>query len=118
MSEPEAKKHVLDSIQLCRQALSALDSMDNSGIDKHRKSIGEVAELLESLKEKVFLKAKKALTPAFLVFEASQAVSDQAENLSDADDDGMREFGEAVNQLTEDAAKLQGASKKHSLIVT
>jgi methyl-accepting chemotaxis protein len=117
VSEPEAKKHVLDSIQLCRQALSALDSTDNSGIDKHRKSIGEVAELLESLKEKVFLKAKKALTPAFLVFEASQAVSDQAENLSDADDD-MREFGEAVNQLTEDAAKLQGASKKHSLIVT
>ncbi len=118
MSEPEAKQYVLDSIEKCREALSALDSVDDSNLDGHKKAIEEVAELLEGLKEKVFLKTKKAMQPAFLVLEASQAIADQAEELSDADDDGIREFGEAVNQLTENAAKLQGASKKHSLIVT
>ncbi len=118
MSESEAKQHVLDSIEHCRDAASALDSIDNSDIDKHKKTIEEVADLLESLKEKVFLKTKKALTPAYLVSESSQAVANLAEDLSNGDDDIIDDIRDAVNQLKENAAKLQGASKQHSVIVT
>jgi hypothetical protein len=118
LSEPEAKQHVLDSIERCRDALSAFDSKDISSLDDHKKSIGEILDLLESLKEKVFLKTKKALTPAYLVSESCQSVADLAEELTDGDDDEIEEIGDAVAQLKENAAKLQSASKQHSVIVT
>ena len=118
MSESEAKQHVLDSIERCREALSVLDSVDNSELDDYKKSIGEVADLLESLKEKVFLKTKKALTPAYLVSESSQSVADLAEELSGGDEDIIGEIGDAVSQLKDNTAKLQSASKQHSVIVT
>jgi hypothetical protein len=118
LSEPEAKQHVLDSIGLCREALSALDSADNPSLVDRKKSIEEVAELLESLKEKVFLKTKKALTPAYLVMESSQSIADLAEELAADDEDSIEELGEAVSLLNENAAKLKGASKQHSVIVT
>jgi len=118
LSESEAKQYVLDSIEQCREALSALDSAGNSSLDKHRKGIEEVVELLEGLREKVFLKTKKAMTPAYMVLEASRAVADQVEELADADDDALKEFGDAVSQLKEKTTTLQGASKSHSVIIT
>lgn len=118
MSEPEAKQYVLDSIEKCREALSALDSAGDSSLDGHKKAIEEVAELLEGLKEKVFLKTKKAMQPAFLVLEASRAVADHAEEIADADEDTLAEFAEAVGQLKSSATGLEGASKSHSVIVT
>jgi len=118
LSEPEAKQHVLDSIERCRDALSALDSTDNSDFDDKKKSIGEVADLLESLKEKVFLKTKKALTPAYLVMESSQSIAELVEDITNGDDDAIEDLSEAVRQLKENATKLQGASKQHSVIVT
>jgi len=101
----------------CGEALSALDSAENSDLDGCKKTIGEVIELLEALQEKVFLKTKKALTPAYLVAESSQSLSDLAEDLGNGDD-VIDEIRDAVNQLKENAAKLQGASKQHSVIVT
>jgi hypothetical protein len=118
LSVPEAKQHVLDSIERCGEALSTLDSMDNSELDDAKKSIGEITELLESLKEKVFLKTKKALTPAYLVAESSQSVTDLAEDISGGDDDLIGDLGDAVSQLKDNTAKLQSASKQHSVIVT
>ena len=118
MSEPEAKQNVLDSIERCREALSALESADGSDLDKFKTSIKETTELLESLKEKVFLKTKKALTPAYLVLESSQSVADFAEEVSGGDDGAADELGEALGQLKDNVAKLQGASKQHSVIVT
>ncbi len=118
MSEPEAKQYVLDSIEQCRETLSSVNSTDNSGLGDHKKTLEEVAELLESLKEKVFLKTKKAMTPAYLVLEASRNVAELAEELSDADEDSLNEFGEAMGGLKDNVAKLQGASKQHSVIVT
>ncbi len=118
MSEPEAKQYVLDSIERCREALSALDSIDNPEIADQKKKIGEVVEKLEGLKEKVFLKTKKAMNPAYLVFEASQAVADQAAELADGDEDALQEFKEAVAQLMHNLEGLEGSSKQHSVIVT
>lgn len=116
MSEPEAKQNVLDSIERCREAVSSL--ADNADLEKHKKSIEEVTELLESLKEKVFLKTKKAMTPAYLVLEASQSAADSAEGAAGGDEDAIEELAEAVKQLKDNAAKLQSASKQHSVIVT
>jgi len=118
LSEPEAKQNVLDSTDRCREALSAIDSTDNTDLSEYRKTIEEIAELLEGLKEKVFLKTKKAATPAYLVLEESRNVAEMAEELDDADEDTLNEFGDAVNQLKEIAAKLQGTSKQHSVIET
>lgn len=118
MSEPEAKQNVLDCIDRCREAFSATESTDNPDLCDHRKTIEEVIELLESLKEKVFLKTKKALTPAYLALESSQNVAELAEDLDDADADSVQEFGDAVSQLKANADKLKGASKQHSVIVT
>ncbi len=118
MSEPEAKQNVLDGIESCRKAFSATASSDNPDLCNHRKVVQEVTELLESLKEKVFLKTKKALTPAYLVLESSQNVAELAEELDDDDDDSVQEFGDAVSQLQANADKLKGASKQHSVIVT
>ena len=118
LSESEAKQYVLDSIEQCREALSTLDSAGNSSLDKHRKGIEEVVELLEGLKEKVFLKTKKAMTPAYLVLEASRTVADHVEEMADADEDALREFSDAVNHLKDKTTTLQGASKSHSVIIT
>ncbi|GAB4333324.1 MAG: hypothetical protein Kow0099_05190 [Candidatus Abyssubacteria bacterium] len=118
MSEPEAKQHVLDSIERCREALATLESVADSAIEKHKKGIEEVAQTLEGLKEKVFLKTKKATTPAYLVNESSQAVADLAEEASGGDEDAVRELGEAIGQLKEKVAALEAASKQHSVIVT
>jgi hypothetical protein len=118
VSEPEAKKHVLEGLDHCRGALSALESLDNEDLDTPRQRIQETAELLDALKEKVFLKTKKALTPAYLVMESSQTVADLAEDVSGGDDDAVEELAEAVRQLQENATKLQSASKQHSVIVT
>ncbi len=118
MGEPEAKQYVLDSIDRCRGALSATDSADNPDLCNHRKTIEEVLELIESLKEKVFLKTKKAVTPAYLVLESSQNIAELAEDLDADDEDAVGEFGEAADHLKDNAAKLKGASKQHSVIVT
>lgn len=118
MSEPEAKQNVLDGIERCREALSSLESADNSDLDDCKKGIEEVVELLESLKEKVFLKTKKALTPAYLVLESGQSVAEFAEDVSGGDDDAIDELKDAVGQLKDNVAKLQSASKQHSVIVT
>ena len=118
MSEPEAKQNVIDGIASCREAFSATESVDNPDVCDHRKGIEEVIQLLESLKEKVFLKTKKALTPAYLVLESSQNVTELAEELDADDDDSVQEFGDAVSQLKANADKLKGASKQHSVIVT
>ena len=118
MSEPEAKQNVLDCIESCRKAFSVTESADNPDLCNHRKTIEEIIELLEGLKEKVFLKTKKALTPAYLVLESSQNVAELAEELDADDDDSVQEFGDAVGQLKANADKLKGASKQHSVIVT
>jgi len=118
VSESEAKQHVLDGIERCRAALSTLESADGEAVGGLKKSIEEVVELLESLKEKVFLKTKKALTPAYLVLESSQNVVDLAEDMDAGDEDSVEEVREAADQLKENAAKLKGASKQHSVIVT
>ena len=119
MSESEAKQYVLDSIEQCRKALSTLDSADSSALGDQRKSIEEVVQVLEGLKEKVFLKTKKATKPAYLVLEASQSVAEYAEDAAgDDDEDAIGEFGEAVAGLKENLVKLEGASKQHSVIVT
>lgn len=116
MGEPEAKQHVLDSIERCRESLSTIGSMD--GTEGYKKSIEEAVEVLESLKEKVFLKTGKALTPAYLVLESSQSVAELAEEIAGGDDSLLDELGETVAQLKENVTKLQGASKQHSVIVT
>jgi hypothetical protein len=118
LGEPEAKQNVIDGIERCREALTAIDSTKNSDLSGHGKKIEEIVELLEGLKEKVFLKTKKALTPAYLVLESSQNLADLAEEMDAKDDDDVTEFGEAVNLLKDNVAKLQGASKQHSVIVT
>ena len=118
MSEPEAKQYLLDSIEHCREALSAIGSASNSGLDVQRKTLEEVLKLLEGLTEKVFFKTKKAMTPAFMVLEASQVVSDQAEEIDGADEDVLKEFDDAVNQLKDNAVNLEASSKKQSIIVT
>ena len=118
MSVPEAKQNVLDAIESCREALTALDSADDSAVGKYKKALEETIELLEGLKEKVFLKTKKALTPAYLVLEACKNVADLADDLDSDDEDSVGELGDAVNQLKESVSKLQGASKQHSVIVT
>ena len=118
MSEPEAEQYVLDCIEQCREALSALDTTGNSSLGDQKKDIEDVIELLEALKEKVFLKTKKAMTPAYLALEASQAVVDHIEEMADTDEDAIKEFGEAVNQLKDKTTTLQGASKSHSVIIT
>ena len=118
MSEPESKQNVLDSIERCREALSSLESADNPDLDDSKKSIEDAVGSLESLKEKVFLKTKKAMTPAYLVLESSQTVADFAEEVSGGDDGAVDELGEAVSQLKDNVAKLQSASKQHSVIVT
>jgi hypothetical protein len=118
MGEPEPKQHVLDSIERCREALSTVGSVEDAAIDGHKKSIEEAIEVLESLKEKVFLKTNKALTPAYLVRESSQSIADLAEELAGGDDSIRDEFGEAAEHLKENIAKLQGAAKQHSVIVT
>ncbi len=109
---------MLDSIERCREALTTLEAADNSALGGHKKKIEEVAQTLEGLKEKVFLKTKKANTPAYLVGESSQAVADLAEEASGGDEDAVRELGEAVGQLKEKVAALEAASKQHSVIVT
>ena len=118
MGEPEAKQNVLDAIDRCREALSAIDSTENSNLSDYGKKIEEIVEVLEGLKEKVFLKTKKALTPAYLVLESSQNIVDLAEETDAEDDDDVREFGEAISQVKDNVTKLQGASKQHSVIVT
>jgi len=118
VSEPEAKQNVLDGIERCREALSSLESVDNSDLGDCKKAIEEVIEHLESLKEKVFLKTKKALTPAYLVFESSQNVADFVEDVCGGDDGAVDELNDAVSQLKDNVAKLQSASKQHSVIVT
>ena len=118
MSVPEAKQNVFDAIESCREALTALDSADGSAGGDHKKAIEETTGLLEGLKEKVFLKTKKALTPAYLVLEACKNVADLADELDPDDEDSVGELGDAVSQLKESATKLQGASKQHSVIVT
>ena len=118
MSEPEAKQNVLDGIASCREAISATESADNPALAVHRKTIEEIIELLDGLKEKVFLKTKKALTPAYLVLESSQNVTELAEELEADDEDSVQEFGDAVGQLKANVDKLKGASKQHSVIVT
>ncbi len=118
MSEPEAKQNVLDGIERCRETLSSLESADNSDLGDCKKGIEEVVELLESLKEKVFLKTKKALTPAYLVLESSQSVADFVEDVCGGDDDAVDELKDAVGQLKDNVTKLQSASKQHSVIVT
>ncbi len=118
MSEPEAKQYVLDGIERCREALVAIDSVDNPDLCDYRKAIEDVVKLVEGLKEKVFLKTKKANTPAYLLLEAGRNIAELAEELNDADEDTVSEFADAVHQLKESATKLQGASKQHSIIVT
>ena len=118
MGEPEAKQNVLDAIDSCREALTAIDSTDSSNLSDHGKKIEEIVGILEGLKEKVFLKTKKALTPAYLVLESSQNIVELAEEMDAENDDDVREFGEAVSQVKENVTKLQGASKQHSVIVT
>jgi len=118
LGEPEAKQNVIDGIDRCREALAAIDSTENTDLSGHVKKMEEIVELLEGLKEKVFLKTKKALTPAYLVLESSQNVADLADEMDTGDDDDVSEFGEAVNHLKDNVAKLQGASKQHSVIVT
>jgi hypothetical protein len=118
VSEPEAKQNVLDGIERCREALFSLESADNSDLGGCKKGIEEAVELLESLKEKVFLKTKKALTPAYLVLESSQNVAEFSDDVSGGDDDAADELKDAVSQLKDNVAKLQGASKQHSVIVT
>ena len=118
MGEPEAKQNVLDAIDSCRQALTAIESADNSNLADYGKKIEEIVGVLEGLKEKVFLKTKKALTPAYLVLESSQNIVDLVEEMDAEDDDDVREFGEAIGQVKDNVTKLQGASKQHSVIVT
>ncbi len=118
MSEPEAKQYLLDSIERCRGALSALDSAGNSSLQTHKKTLEEVLKLLDGLQEKVFFKTKKAVSPAFHVSESSQTVADLADGIADADEQGIREFGDAVGQLRDNAAALESASKTQSVIVT
>jgi hypothetical protein len=118
LAEPEAKQNVIDGIERCRETLAAIDSTENADLSGHAKKIEEIVELLDGLKEKVFLKTKKALTPAYLVLESSRNVADLAEEMDAEDDDDVMEFGEAVDQLKDNVAKLQGASKQHSVIVT
>jgi len=118
LSEPEAKQHVLDAIDSCREALGVIDSSENSNLSDQGKRIQEIVDALEGLKEKVFLKTKKALTPAYLVLESSQNLVEMAEDMDTEDDDDVREFGEAVGHVKENVTKLQGASKQHSVIVT
>jgi len=114
----EAKQNVIDAIESCREALTALESADDPAVGDCKKTIGETSELLEGLKEKVFLKTKKALSPAYLVLEACKNVADLADELDPDDEDSVGELGDAVNQLKDSATKLQGASKQHSVIVT
>jgi hypothetical protein len=118
LGEPEAKQNVLDAIDSCREALTTIGSTENSNLSDYGKKIEEIVGILEGLKEKVFLKTKKALTPAYLVLESSQNVADLAEEMDAEDDDDVREFGEAISQVKENVTKLQGASKQHSVIVT
>jgi hypothetical protein len=118
LGEPEAKQNVLDAIDRCREALTAIESADSSNLSDHGKKIEEIVGTLEGLKEKVFLKTKKALTPAYLVLESSQNIADLVEDMDADDDDDVGEFGEAISQLKDNVAKLQGASKQHSVIVT
>jgi len=118
VSEAEAKQYLLDGIENCRKALSELDSTDKPGLADRKKTIEETVQLLEGLKEKVFFKTKKALSPAYQVLEASQNVADRAEELSDADEDALKEFAEAVGQLKDRASALEAASKTQSVIVT
>ena len=118
MSEPEAKQYLLDSIERCREALSALDSAGNSALQAHKKTLEGVIELLDTLKEKVFFKTKKAVTPAFHVSESSQTVADLADGIADADENSVREFGDAIGHLKDNVTTLETLSKTQSVIVT
>lgn len=118
MSVPEGKQNVLDAIDCCTEALATLDAADDSAVGDQKAAIKDVAELLGSLKEKVFLKTKKALTPAYLALEACKNVGELAEELDADDEDSLQELSDAISQLKESATKLQGASKQHSVIVT
>ncbi len=113
MSEPEAKQYVLESIENCRKSIAAISSGD---LDAQKKVLEEVAQVLEGLQEKVFLKTKKAVAPTFQVKESSEAVAERAEDLSD--DDAVRELKDMVGQLKDNVATLQAASKTQSVIVT
>jgi beta-phosphoglucomutase-like phosphatase (HAD superfamily) len=116
VSEPEAKQYLLDSIEQCREALSLIASA--SDLDAQKKTIENVVQLLEGLKEKVFFKTKKAMSPAFLLLEASKAMADQADAATGSDEDALEEFREAVDKLKESASALESASKTQSVIVT
>lgn len=118
MSEAEAKQYLLDGIENCRKAVSDLDSADKPGLADRKKTLEDVVQLLEGLKEKVFFKTKKALSPAYQVLEASQAVVDHVEELADADEDALKELADAVGQLKDRATALEAASKTQSVIVT
>ncbi|MBI5115731.1 hypothetical protein HZA56_04610 [Candidatus Poribacteria bacterium] len=116
MSEPEAKQYLLDSIEQCRESLSLVVSA--SDLEAQKKTIENVVQLLEGLKEKVFFKTKKAMSPAFLMLEASKTMADQADAASGGDEDALKEFRDAVDKLKESATALESASKTQSVIVT
>ncbi|MBI4831435.1 MAG: hypothetical protein HY801_07750 [Candidatus Lindowbacteria bacterium] len=118
MSEPEAKQYLLDSIEQCRAALDSVASAGISDFDAQKKTIEDVIKLLDSLKEKVFFKTKKAMSPSFLVLEASKAVADQADVATGGDEDAVKELREAVEKVKETVASLEAASKTQSVIVT
>lgn len=118
MSEPEGKQYLLDSIENCRKALSALDSAGNSTLDAQKKSIEEVVQVLEGLQEKVFFKTKKAVAPTFQVSETSQAVVERIEDLNADDEDTVHDLKDAVGQLKDSVSTLQATSKTQSVIVT
>jgi hypothetical protein len=118
VSESEAKQYLLDSIENCRKAISAVEAAGGSGLEAHKKAIEEAIQLLESLQEKVFLKTKKAVGPTFQVKETSEAVADKADELGGGDEDAVQEFKDAVGQIKDHVATLQAQSKTQSVIVT
>jgi len=118
VSEPEAKQYLLDAIEHCRKAISALTAAGDSKGDALKKSLEETVQLLEGLQEKVFFKTKKAVAPTFQVCESSQAVAERAEDMEDADDEAITELKDLVGQLKDSVATLQAASKTQSVIVT